>query len=63
MALLLKVIRRALSWFGKRAKPQDPCAYVTAGLKRGPPGRSAAIALEEPEPGRTISLFGRRATH
>jgi len=61
MSLAQKIIRRVKSWFGKPAEPQDPYAYVTAGLERGPGGRSAAEALEEPEPRRALNLFGRKA--
>ncbi len=46
----------------RRSEPQDPYAYVTASLKRGPGGRSAAVALEEPEPKRVLKVFGRRAS-
>lgn len=59
MSLAQKIIRRVKSWFRKPAEPQDPHAYVTAGLKRGPGGRSAAVALEEPIPRRRLNLFGR----
>ena len=55
------IIRRVWSWFRRPAEPQDPYAYVTSGLKRGPGGRSAAVALEEPEPKRRLNLFGWRA--
>ena len=44
----------------RRSEPQDPYVYVTAGLKRGPGGRSSAVALEEPEPKRFLNLFGLR---
>jgi hypothetical protein len=59
MSLAQKIIRHVRRWFRKPAEPQDPHAYVTANLKRGPGGRSAAVALEEPEPRRTLDLFGR----
>ena len=52
---LQKLLRR-------RSEPQDPYAYVTVGPKRGPGGRSAAVALEEPQPRRTLNMFGRRET-
>ena len=61
MTFAQAIIRRVRSWFRKPTEPQDPYAYVTAGLKRGPAGRSAAVALEEPEPKRKLSLFGRTA--
>jgi hypothetical protein len=59
MSLAQKFIRRLRSWF-RRAEPQDPYAHVTAGLKRGPGGRSAAIALDEPKEQRVLNVFGRR---
>ena len=43
----------------RRSEPLNPYSYVTAGLKRGPRGRSS-VALEEPEPKRLLNLFGRR---
>jgi len=60
VSLALKIIRRVQGWFRKPAEPQDPYAYVTADLKRGPGRGSAAIALEEQEPKRTLNMFGRR---
>jgi hypothetical protein len=60
MAFAQQLIRRVRSWF-RRSEPQDPYAYVTAMLKRGPGGRSSAVALDEPEPRRFLNLFGRRA--
>ena len=62
MTLAQKIIRRVQNWFRKPAEPQDPYAYVTADLKRGPGGRSAAVVLDEPQPGRSLNLFGRRET-
>jgi hypothetical protein len=44
----------------RRSEPQDPYSYVTAGLKRGPSGRSTAVALEDPTSRRLLNLFGRR---
>ena len=58
MTLAEKIIQRIRSWFRRPSGPQDPYAYVTAGLKRGPSGRSAAVALDEPEPARHVNLFG-----
>jgi len=49
MSFAQEFIRRLRTWF-RRSEPQHPYAYVTAGLKRGPGGRSSAVALEEPEP-------------
>jgi hypothetical protein len=60
MKFAQRVIRRLQNWFRKPAEPEDPYACVMAGLKRGPSGRSAAIALEEPEPRRLLNLFGRQ---
>jgi hypothetical protein len=59
MSFAQRIIRRLQSWF-RRSEPQDPYAYVTAGLKRGPGGRSAAVALDEPKPYRILDVFGRR---
>lgn len=45
---LLEGLRRLL---GKRPAPppRDPYAGVRAPLKKGPPNRSGAVALEEPD--------------
>jgi hypothetical protein len=56
------LINKLQSLLGRRSEPQDPYAYVTANLKRGPGGRSSAVALEEPEPKRALNLFGLRET-
>ncbi len=48
---LRKAIERAVRFF-KRAepdRPRDPYAGVRAPVRRGPPGRSSAVALPEPE--------------
>ena len=60
MSFALKFLGRLKTWFRKPAEPQDPHAYVTANLKRGPGGRSSAVALEEPQPSRVLNMFGRR---
>jgi len=60
MSWTQNLIRRLQIWFRKRPEPQDPCAYVTASLKRGPGSGSAAVALEEPAPARRLNLFGQR---
>ncbi|HEX8802098.1 MAG TPA: hypothetical protein VF772_25975 [Terriglobales bacterium] len=63
MSFTQNLIRRLQIWFRKRPEPQDPYAHVTANLKRGPGGRSAAVALEEPAPARRLNLFGERSAH
>jgi hypothetical protein len=57
------LINKLRSLLRRRSEPEDPYAYVTAGLKFGPGGRSSAVALEEPaEPKRVVDVFGRRET-
>ncbi|HEX8895027.1 MAG TPA: hypothetical protein VF783_16980 [Terriglobales bacterium] len=63
MSFTQNLIRRFEIWFRKPPKPQDPYAKVTANLKRGPGGRSAAVALEEPAPASRLNLFGERSGH
>jgi len=46
----------------KPAEPEDPYARVRVPVRRGPPGRAAAVALEEPEETKRVNLFGRRIT-
>ena len=43
----------------RSAEPQDPYARVRVPLSRGPAGRSAAVALEEPPEPKRLNLFGR----
>ena len=59
MSFAKRVLSRIQKFF-RRSEPQDPYAYVIAGLKRGPSGRSSAVALEEPQPRRFLNLFGRQ---
>jgi hypothetical protein len=60
MKFASEVINKLQKLLRRRSEPEDPFAYVTADLKRGPGGRSSAVALEEPEPRRVLNLFGRR---
>ena len=63
MKFAKNLINKLRSLLRRRSEPQDPYAYVTANLKRGPGGRSSAVALEEPaELGGMLNLFGRRET-
>lgn len=54
---LATLMRRLL---GRNPEPQDPYAFVGAPLRRGPAGRSAAVALAEPDEPSNSSLYGRR---
>jgi hypothetical protein len=50
---------RVLRWFaGRKPPPDDPDAFVRQPVRRGPPSRSAGIALEEPVPQSSLNLFG-----
>jgi hypothetical protein len=60
MKFAKNLIDKLRSLLRRHSEPQDPYAYVTANLKRGPGGRSSAVALEEPKPKRVLNLFGRR---
>ena len=46
----------------RNPEPQDPYAGVRVPLKRGPHGRSAAVALLEPEDTDPTHARGRRAS-
>ncbi len=46
LAALFEQIRR---WFRSKPDPRDPYARVRVPLRKGPGGRSASIALKEPE--------------
>jgi len=45
------------------AEPEDPYSSVRVPVRRGPPGRAAAVALEEPQEPKRLSLFGRRTAN
>jgi hypothetical protein len=54
---LSSFVRRLLR---RKPEPLDPYAYVRAPLRRGPGGRSSAVALDEPNEPRSLGLFGRK---
>jgi hypothetical protein len=58
MGLAKEAMNMLRSLLRRKVEPEDPYAYVTAGLKLGPGGRSSAVALEEPEPKRVLDVFG-----
>jgi len=43
------------------AEPEDPYSSVRVTVRRGPPGRAAAVALEETEGERRSVYLGRTA--
>ncbi len=55
---LSNFVRRLLR---RKAEPLDPYAYIHAPLRRGPGGRGASVALEEPEEPGMLGLFGRKS--
>ena len=59
---ILPALRRLVRGLLRRgpAEPEDPYARVCVPVRRGPPGRAAAVALEEPEEVKRVNLFGRR---
>lgn len=54
---LSNFVRRLLR---RKPEPLDPYAYIHAPLRRGPGGRSAAVALEEPEEPGILGMFGKK---
>jgi hypothetical protein len=52
MKFAMELINKLQKLLRRRSEPQDPFAYVTANLERGPGGPSSAVALEESEPSR-----------
>lgn len=44
------------------AEPQDPYARVLVPVRRGTGGRSAAVAIEEPEEPLRVNAFGGRSS-
>ena len=58
IAALQNLLRRLLR--RDPAEPQDPYARVRVPVRRGPSGRGAAVALEEPLEPKRLNLFGRR---
>jgi hypothetical protein len=58
----LSVLWRKLKNLWRRdPEPQDPYAGVRVPLKRGPQGRSSAVALAEPEESRPVRARARTA--
>jgi hypothetical protein len=59
---ILPALRKFVQGLLRRgpAEPEDPYARVRVPVRRGPPGRAAAVALEEPEEVKRVNLFGRR---
>ena len=52
--ILQKLLRRD-------PEPQDPYAFIGVPLRKGPSGRSSAVALAEPdEPSRTLLIGWRK---
>jgi len=50
---------RVYRWLsGRKRPPGDPDSFVRQPVRRGPPSRSAGVALEEPQPPSSINLFG-----
>lgn len=51
--MTIPLFRRLIAWLKRRlrpaAEPPDPYAYRPAPVRRGPKGRSAAVAVAEPE--------------
>ena len=58
MSRLLNALKRL---WRRKPEPQDPYHYshVLAPVGRGPRGRSAAVALEEPRESKPTRAFGR----
>jgi hypothetical protein len=54
---LTNFVRRLLR---RKPEPLDPYAYVHAPLRRGPGGRGAAVAVEEPEEPGILGMFGKK---
>jgi len=61
---LLQALRQLMRRLLRRdpAEPQDPYARVQVPVRRGPGGRSSAVALEEPPETKLTNAFGRRRT-
>ena len=57
LTVLQQLMRRLLR--RGPAEPQDPYARVRVPVRRGPSGRSSAVALEEPAETTRLSAFGR----
>ena len=55
---LTNFVRRLLR---RKPEPLDPYAYVRQPLRRGPGGRGAAVALEEPEEPGMLGMSGGNA--
>ena len=57
---LSAIWKKLRSLWRANPEPQDPYAGVRAPLKRGPQGRSSAVALAEPEESKSIRAQAKR---
>ena len=61
---MFETARRALALlltrFRPASPPEDPYVSVREPRRRGPGGRSAVVAMREPEPDRTTDAFPPR---
>ncbi len=61
-AILSQLLSKLKRLWRSNPEPQDPYAYshVRVPVGRGPRGRAASVALEEPEEGSLVGAFGRQ---
>jgi len=57
-----RVIVALLKRFRPIVPPEDPYAAVREPRRRNPSGRSSAVALAEPEPGKPVRAVGTAGT-
>ena len=58
--LMSRLWRKLKALWHRDPEPQDPYAGVRVPLKRGPHGRSSAVALAEPEDSGSVRAQARR---
>lgn len=62
--LLRNYVECILRWLtGRRPPPEDPFNAVRQPVRRGPPTRSARVALEQPLPLQRTNAFGINLPH
>ena len=63
---MFQFVRRVIVALLKRLRPlgppEDPYAAVREPRRRNPSGRSSAVALAEPETGKSVRAVGRAGT-
>jgi len=58
--MLRALFRRLIRWFRGSPPAPDPHALVREPIRKGPAGRTSAVAVAEPPPPADVRAVGRR---